>query len=105
MKRNARLFVVMLGLGVAGGAWAAKPQGAVGPDISNAVQTQKAVGPIIKNRAVKTEKAVGPSGSLAVKTDKAVGPVWARAVHTDKAVGQDEKSAAQRPVLDLNAGF
>jgi hypothetical protein len=46
MKRNARLFVVMLGLGVAGGAWAAKPQGAVGPDISNAVQTQKAVGPV-----------------------------------------------------------
>ena len=53
MKRSARLFVVMLGLGVAGGAGAAaRPAGSVGPDISNAVRTQKAVGPIIDNLGV-----------------------------------------------------
>jgi hypothetical protein len=90
MKRNARLFVVMLGLGVAGGAWAASPEGAVGPSIQNTVRTQKSVGPL---------------GGIAVKNHKAVGPFRSNAVHMDKAVGQDEKRAGHRPLLDLNAGF
>ena len=78
MKRNARLFVVMLGLGVAGGAGAAaRPAGSVGPDISNAVRTQKAVGPKSQSTpAVRTQKAVGPIIAIkpAVRTQKAVGP-------------------------------
>ncbi|MGZ3458599.1 MAG: hypothetical protein ACXU86_08850 [Archangium sp.] len=91
MKRNARLFVVMLGLSVAGGAWAAeKPKGAVGPRIYAAVRTQKAVGPADQN-AVRTQKAVGPDVSNAVRTQK--------------TVGHDEKPAGDRSLLDLNAGF
>ena len=81
----------MVGLSVAGGAWAtAKPQGAVGPQVSNAVRTQKAVGPADQN---------------AVRTQKSVGPDISNAVRTHKAVGHDEKPAGDRSLLDLNAGF
>jgi len=95
MKRNAQLFAVMLGLGVAGWAWAApKETGAVGPAVYNAVRTQKTVGPdiIIKDDpAVRTQKAVGPWVEVdrAVRTEKTVGPdiEIMMAVRTEKTVG------------------
>jgi hypothetical protein len=77
MSRRSRMFAVLVCVGVASSAWAAEPTGT----------------------------AVGPFRSSAVKTEKAVGPLRGSAVHTDKTVGHDAKSAAQSPVLDLNAGF
>ena len=94
-QRASRMFVVLVGLGVASSAWAAG---------SGAVRTEKAVGPV-NQTAVRTQKAVGPLGGIAVKSHKVVGPRWASAVHTDKAVGHDEKPASNGPLLDLNAGF
>jgi hypothetical protein len=91
MSRRSRMFAVLVCVGVASSAWAAEPTGT-------------AVGPY-RGTAVRTEKAVGPFRSSAVKTEKAVGPLRGSAVHTDKTVGHDAKSAAQSPVLDLNAGF
>ena len=97
MKRNAQLFAVMLGLGVAGWAWAApKVRGAVGPDVEvmPAVRTQKAVGPGIRiDPAVRTQKTVGPG----FRIDPAV--------RAQKTVAHDEQGAGNSPLLDLNAGF
>jgi len=127
MKRNAQLFAVMLGLGVAGWAWAApKARGAVGPAVFNAVRTQKAVGPRVEIwpavrtqktvgprieivPAVRTQKTVGPRIEIieAVRTQKAVGPriEIVPAVRTQKTVAHDEQGAGNSALLDLNAGF
>ena len=82
-QRASRMFVVLVGLGVASSAWAAG---------SAAVRTEKAVGPHVSEEAVRTQKAVGPN-------------IVNRAVRTEKAVGHDEKPAGNGQLLDLNAGF
>ena len=98
-QRSKRMFVVLVGLGVASSAWAAgsaavRTEKAVGPHVSEAVRTQKAVGPEFKNgggSAVRTQKAVGPLSSgddRAVRTQKAVGPL---------SSGDDRRCARRRP--------
>ena len=83
-QRASRMFVVLVGLGVASSAWAAG---------SGAVRTEKAVGPV-NQTAVRTQKAVGPSVFSAVRTQKAVGPELQieQAVRTQKAVGPELRS-------------
>jgi hypothetical protein len=109
------MFAVLIGVGLAGNAWAVEPTvAAVGPSVFSAVQTQKAVGPL-RGSAVQTQKAVGPRIYAAVQTQKAVGPRVYSAVRTQKAVGAssqvqsqgtaESKTSGQPARLDLNAGF
>ncbi|MGZ3458708.1 MAG: hypothetical protein ACXU86_09400 [Archangium sp.] len=75
MLQQSKMFVVLVGLGLAGSAGAAP----------------------------RTESAVGPSVFSAVRTEKAVGPDAEHA--SQGRAPQAPKQAGGTAPLDLNAGF